>query len=125
MARVRQYSLRAIRTETDYQAAVRVLDELILRDDLDPGERDYLGALELLIEAFDIEHFPDAPDDRPPHQRLKALMDSSGTTASNLQEILGASQTLVSLMLNGRRELSKRTIAKLAKHFRVDPGYFL
>jgi hypothetical protein len=29
------------------------------------------------------------------------------------------------MVLNGQRELSKRAIAKLAEHFKVEPGYFL
>jgi HTH-type transcriptional regulator/antitoxin HigA len=125
LALVGRWPLRPIQTETDYEAAGKVLDALVVRTDLDRGERDYLGALELLIEAYDDEHFPDMQDDRPPHERLKALMDSSGMTPAELQQVLGASQTLVSMMLSGKRELSKKTISILASHFRMDASYFL
>jgi len=122
---LREWPLRAIKSESDYETAGKVLDRLVVQRHLDPGQRDYLGALELLIEAYDNEHFPDILDERPPHMRLKQLMQSSDTSPAQLQRILGASQTLVSLMLHGKRELSKRTISKLAEHFRIDPGYFL
>jgi HTH-type transcriptional regulator/antitoxin HigA len=122
---VRRFPLRPIQSESDFRAAGAVLDELVLKKKLDRGERDYLGALELLIEAYDDEHFPDSPDRRPPHERLKWLMDSSKVSPTDLQEILGVSQTLVSLVLRGERALSKRTITKLASHFRIDPGFFL
>jgi antitoxin component HigA of HigAB toxin-antitoxin module len=55
---------------------------------------------------------------------LKALLESSGTTPATLQAILGASQSMVSMILSGQRELSKKAIVKLANHFKLDPGYF-
>jgi hypothetical protein len=42
-----------------------------------------------------------------------------------LRRILGSSQALVSLVLSGERALSKRTILKLARHFRVEPGFLM
>jgi HTH-type transcriptional regulator / antitoxin HigA len=125
LALVRRFPLRPIRSDRDYRIAGELLDELILKKQLDDGERDYLGALELLIEAYDERQFPNLPDHRPPHDRLRWLMESSNTTQSQLRRILGASQTLVSLMLRGERALSKRTITKLAQHFRIEPGFFL
>lgn len=125
LALLRQFPLKPIKYERDYEAAGRVLDDLVLRPTLDRGERDYLGALEVLIEAYDDRNFPETPDARPPHERLRYLMASSGTSPSDLQRILGTSQPLVSLMLSGERSLSKQTIAKLGAHFRVAAGYFL
>ena len=37
----------------------------------------------------------------------------------------GRSQSMVSMILGGQRALSKKTIARLAVHFKLDPGYFL
>jgi HTH-type transcriptional regulator/antitoxin HigA len=125
LALLQRWPLRPIESEKDYESASKILDELVLRADLEDGEADYLGALELLIEAYDESNDADWTDRRKPHERLQALMDSAGRSQADLEKALGASQTLVSMIVNGKRDLSKRTIVKLADYFRVDPGYFL
>jgi len=62
---------------------------------------------------------------RTPLERLKALMRTSRTTPPQLRSIMGSSQSMVSMILNGHRALSKMTITILADHFRIDPGYFM
>jgi antitoxin component HigA of HigAB toxin-antitoxin module len=64
---------------------------------------------------------PDARDQAVAAYRIRA----SNTTAVQLRSILGASQSMVSMILGGQRALSKKAIAKLAEHFSVDPAYFL
>ena len=123
---IRRYPLRPIRTKAGYKVASAVLDGLAVRgeDDLDDGERDYLETLELLIEAYDSQHFRIGPDQRAPSERLKYLMGQSGTNPVELMKVLGVSQSLVSLLLSGKRELTRSHIVKLADHFNVDPSYF-
>ena len=121
---IRKHPLKTIANEAEYDAATTVLQTLALRDDLDQGEEEYLDVLEVLITAYDDKHYPMPPDRSTPLARLKAIMESSGTTAAQLQEILGASQSMVSLIVTGKRSLSKKAIAKLSDRFKVDPGYF-
>jgi antitoxin component HigA of HigAB toxin-antitoxin module len=59
------------------------------------------------------------------HARLKYLIEQSGTTPSQLAQLLSCSQPLVSLLLSGKRTLSKVNAKKLAAHFKLDAGYFL
>jgi HTH-type transcriptional regulator/antitoxin HigA len=125
VALLKRWPLRPIENQSDYEAAGAILDELVLRSDLDEGEADYLGALELIIEAYDESYDDQWIDRRKPHERLQSLMQSAGKTQADLQSALGSSQTLVSMIVNGKRDLSKRTILKLAGYFRVEPGYFL
>ena len=127
LALLRAFPLRPIRSVKEYEAAAAVLDRLAVRDndDLDAGERDYLGTLELLIEAYDDAHVRIDAKARTPLEWLRALMKSSGTTAADLQKVLGLSQSAVSLMLHGKRGISKPSIAKLAAHFRVEPSVFV
>ena len=125
LALVQEQPLRAIRTRKDYDAASKMIDRLAVRDDLDDGEQQYLDAIEVLIEAYENNVLPVAPDRRTPLERLKAVLRTSRTTPVQLRSILGASQSMVSMILNGQRALSKKAIAKLADHFRLDPGYFL
>ena len=60
-----------------------------------------------------------------PRQRLKYLMEQSEMTRNELAAVLRCSQPLVSLILSGKRNLSKENIRKLAAHFKLDTGYFL
>ena len=62
---------------------------------------------------------------RPVHEKLKYLMQQSEMTAGDLAKILACSQPLVSLVLRGKRSLSKQNITRLASRFRLDAGYFL
>jgi HTH-type transcriptional regulator/antitoxin HigA len=116
--------IRPIRSEADYDRAVKRLDKLVLRDDLSKDEADYLEVLSLVIERYDHEHYPAADDTRTPLERLRALMDSSGTTPAELGDIIG-SRPAASMILKGEREFSKAHIRRLAKHFKLDAGYFL
>jgi antitoxin component HigA of HigAB toxin-antitoxin module len=122
---VQEQPLRAIRTGADYDAASKMIDRLAVRDNLDEGEQQYLDAIEVLIEAYENNVMPVTPDGRTPLERLKAAMRASQTTPVQLRSILGGSQSMVSMILGGKRALSKKAIAKLAGYFSLDPGYFL
>jgi HTH-type transcriptional regulator/antitoxin HigA len=122
---VRQFPLRPIRTQRDYAAATKVLDALAVRgeDDLNKDEIDYLDVLTDLVEAYDTANYPE-PDEGTPLERLKGLMEESGTSTADLGRLLGNSG-LASQILLGKRELSKAHIRILSRHFKLDAGYFL
>ncbi len=125
MALVRRFPLYPIRTTDEYDKAAEILDVLVMKDadELKPGEAEYRDALDLLIESYDDAHFPE-PEHTSPLARLVYLLAQSGTNVTGLGAILG-SQPLASMVLSGKRELSKSAILKLAAHFNVDPGYFI
>lgn len=120
------FPLRPLRSEHDYDAAATVLDRLAVRPEgsLDSGEQDYLDTLTMLIEAYDREHFEGDAAAHDPLAMLKYLMEQSGMTQSELGRLLG-NRALASLILNGKRQLSKSHIRRLADHFKVSPGVFL
>jgi HTH-type transcriptional regulator/antitoxin HigA len=124
---IRRFPLRPLRDAGDYEIAIGVAETLYLRgeDDLDSGEHDYLDALDEFIAGYDRKHFSLGQDKRTPLERLKYILGESGTTASALREILGCSQSLVSMVLSGERDLSKDNIRALAAHFKIDAGVFL
>ena len=123
---VRRFPLRPIRNEEGYDAAVEILDGLATRaeDELTPGERDYLDALTRFVEDYDERNYPVTADRRTPLARLKSLMETAGLTPAALGDIL-CSRPAASMVLGGKRELSKAQIRKLAAHFKMDAGYFL
>ena len=122
---VHSFPLRPIREDADYAAAVEVLEGLVTKDEghLSAVERDYLDALTRFVEDFDDSHYPLDADARSPLERLKALMETAGVTPAGLGDIIG-SRPAASMVLGGRRELSKAQIRKLAEHFKLDAGYF-
>ena len=126
LALVRRFPLRPIRDAREYDAAAEVLDRLVTKDehDLTAGERDYLDTLTLLVERYDDEHYGTDAGPRRPAETLKYLMEQCGMGVSDLGRVLG-SQPAASMVLHGRRELSKSQIRKLAEHFKVEPGLFL
>jgi antitoxin component HigA of HigAB toxin-antitoxin module len=123
---IQRFPLRVIRSKQEYDAAMKVMKELALRgeDDLSAGERDYLDTLDELISLYDRRHHSLGQDRRTPLQRLHYLLDQTETTPGKLKQILGCSQLLVSMVVNGERELSKENIVRLADHFKVNVGYF-
>jgi HTH-type transcriptional regulator/antitoxin HigA len=124
---VREFPLRPIRNDVEYKAATAVMERLAIRGEngLDAGERDYLDGLDEFISAYDQRALIDRPRRGTPRQRLRSLMDDTATTPRNLEKILRCGHSLVSLVLSGKRELSKDNIRALAKHFKLSADYFL
>lgn len=124
---IRRFPLRPIRCESQYDAAVGVMNQLAVRREgtLNAAEEDYLEVLSDLVAAYDEKYFPIPSDGLPPHQRLAAMVSETGMTHRDLAAMLGVSRPLASLLLNGRRQLTASHIRKLAARFKVDGGYFL
>ena len=118
--------LRPLRSDRDYDAAVRLLDDLAVRPEgsLDTGEQDYFDTLTMLVEAYDRQHHDLDTKQADPLTVLKYLMQECGMTQPDLGRLLG-NRALASLILNGHRQLSKTHIRKLADHFKVSPALFL
>ena len=113
----------SIRTETDYNKAVKILNQLLdeVGDDESHPLFNFLEVLGTLIESYEEDHvkIPDVPAG----EVLKFLMEEHGLTQADLSEI--GSQGVVSEILRGRRELNTRQIKELSKRFGVSPAVFL
>jgi HTH-type transcriptional regulator / antitoxin HigA len=125
---VRGFPLRPIRTEADYDLAIELLKDLAgrgVRKGLTTGERDYLDALTQFISVYETVHYPIPHVLKTPLARLKYIMKESGMTTVELGELLGSGKGQASLILNGKREMSKANIRVLADRFKVSPALFL
>ena len=90
---------------------------------LTPDQDDYLKVLSEMILQYDRQHDP--PRNRgTPLQRLQYLVAQAGLSASDLGRLLG-NRGMGSLLLTGKRGLSKTHIRTLAQHFKVRADYFL
>ena len=125
-ALVRRCPLMPMRTHRDYNAAIGVMRELMLRgeDDLDQGEQDYLAALSRFVSDYEGEHLRIDLSGLGPVNVLKHLMEAHGMSTADLGRVLG-SQSAASMVLTGKRELSKSQVVKLARHFGIEAGLFL
>ena len=123
--RVKEFPLKAIKSEPQHDQAVEVLARLSVRGGLDQGEVEYIEALAKLIgdyESGSAQRFRRAR--HSPLDLLRFLMAESRMTVTKLGELLG-SLGVASEILSGKGELSKNHIRGLARHFHVDPGLFL
>jgi HTH-type transcriptional regulator/antitoxin HigA len=124
---VRAFPLRPIRSADELDRAVAVLLKLTTskpEDEMDAGERDYGEALGLLVQRFEQAHGTSSLPKGTPLDRLKFLMEESKMTVGDLGRVLG-SQPTASLVLHGKRSLSKAHILKLARYFAVSPALFM
>jgi HTH-type transcriptional regulator/antitoxin HigA len=123
LALIRRFPLRPIRTEAELDAAAAIIDELTDRDDLSSTERDYLEVLGDLVEKYEDEHvaMPHVSD----AEMLQSLMDEKGVRQADVVRGTGISKTVLSLVLNGRRDLTREHIEVLARYFGVNPAVFL
>ena len=126
-ALVRRFPLRPIRSDADYDRAVDILKDLVARADegLSSGESDYADALGHFIGAYEAVSYPLQHELRTPLARLKFLVREHGITTTQLGQLLGSGPGQASLILNGKRELSKANIRTLADRFKVSPALFI
>jgi len=98
-------------------------DLLMLYDKAHPTrvEQDLIELLTVLIEHYEAEHHP-IPD-ASPIEVLQYLMEQNGLRQRDLVPELG-SEANVSLILSGKRSLTKEHIAKLSDRFHVSPASF-
>jgi len=126
LALVKGFPLRPIRNGRDHAEALVVLRKLAVRrdEDLSDGELDYVEGLTRFVEDYEQAHHRIDLSRLKPLDVLKHLMEESGMEPADLARLLG-SQPIASLVLAGKRELSKAHIRKLAARFHVDVGLFL
>ena len=102
-------TIKPIRTETDYDAALAEIDMLM---DAEPGspEGDRLDILVTLTEAYEAQHWRIDPPD--PIEAIKLRMQQRGLTRQDLEKVLG-SKSRVSEVLARKRPLTLEMIRQL------------
>lgn len=124
---IHEFPLRPIRTTDDYEAAGKLLNRLLGRSDgkLTAGEQDYVQALALLIQDYDRKHCRFVPSNRTPQEVFQYLAKEAGLGPTALGKIMGTTHAMASLMLHGKRGISKENARTLADYFKVDVGLFV
>ena len=123
LALIRRFPLRPIRTEDELDAAFAIIDELTGRDDLAATEDDFLEVLGDLIERYEDQHveMPRVSD----AEMIRSLMEEKGVSQADVVRGAGISKTVLSLVLNGKRHLTREHIETLSRYFGISPVVFL
>ena len=107
--------IRPIRTENDYQEALREI-ELLFDAAENTTECDRLDILSTLVEAYEKTHFPiELPD---PIEAIHYYMDTRGLSRRDLEPCLG-SRARVSEVLSRKRTLTLEMIRKLNQQLNI------
>jgi len=113
----------APRNEDEYDTAVEVLNQLVDEIGDHPEDPRYrlIETLSALVEVYDAEHrrMPDVSG----IDVLRFLIEQHDLNQADLPEV--GTQSVVSEVLSGRRQLNVRQIQELAARFGVNAGAFL
>ena len=116
--------LGQITSEKDYKRRVRVMDDLLDRIGANETHR-LMPLLDLVTKEVEIyENKNHTLPDAAPAAVLAYLMEEHNLKQTDLAEELGG-QSIVSAILNGKRELNTRQVKALATRFNVSPAVFL
>jgi len=113
---------RLIRSDQELEQYTEVLFALTSLAKPTVAEMEAINLLSLLVEKYESERYPIAVSS--PVDVLRFLMERNGLQQRDLREELG-SESNVSLILAGRRNLTLTHIQKLSVRFRVPATVFL
>jgi HTH-type transcriptional regulator/antitoxin HigA len=118
------YPIHPIRSETDLDDAIAVVDSLLSRPEpLDDQEQDYLESLSNEVERYEAVAYP-----MPALSEaglMRELMVARDATLSDVAAETGIAISTLSAILSGKRKFNLTHIRGLATYFGVDPGVFL
>ena len=107
--------IKVIKTDQDYQNALKRLEE-IFDAPIDSPEGDEADILCILIEKYEEEHYPiEAPD---PIEAIKFRMEQMDLNKSDLAVIIGY-KSRVSEIFNRKRKLNLQMIRKLHDKLKI------
>ena len=115
--------LRPIRTETDYDRTVKMMNALLdaAGDDEDHPLSSLLELTSDLVSRYEQElHLVEAAD---PKDGLQFLMESRGLKQADLSSVVP--QSNVSAILAGKRKISAALAGKLGGFFGISPAIFV
>lgn len=116
--------LRVVDSEPHYRAMTRLMHELLdeIGDDKKHPLMGLLDIVTMLIEDYEKRNVE--PPDADPVAVLKFLMEQHGLRQIDLADLFG-SQSNVSEILAGKRQINARQAKALAKRFRTSTAVFV
>ena len=112
-----------IRSEAENERCIRRLEELDRKGNrMSAAERRMADLLTLLIEDFEEKHY--ALKSARPLDVLSELMEANNLKQKDLVDVFGT-PSIVSEVLNGKRQLTTEHIRRLSRRFHVSPEVFI
>ena len=107
--------VKPIKTEKDYDAALRAIEDL-WRSPKSSPEGDLLEVMVVLVESYERTHYPiDIPD---PLDAIRFRLEQLGADYRSLIGVIGH-RTRVYEVMRGDRPLSLETIRRLHRKFQI------
>lgn len=119
---LQQFPPRTINNDEELAATQAVIDQLLDRTQLSQDESDYLNVLGILV--FDYEQKGEPIPDIYGVELLKVLLTERQLRQKDLVPVF-KTESIVSDILNGKRQLTVRHIQELAHFFNLSPAVFL
>ena len=118
---LQRFAPRPIYSETQLEEAQAVIDSLIDQSHLTPEEKDYLNVLGTLVYEYEqtLEPLPDIYG----VELLTVLIEERSLKQKDLVPIF-RTESIISDVLHGRRQLTTRHIQELAQFFHISPAAF-
>jgi HTH-type transcriptional regulator/antitoxin HigA len=114
-------NIKLIKTDTDYQKALRRLEE-IFDAKIGTPESDEADILGLMVDEYEKKHYHiDAPD---PIEAIKIRMEEMKLKQVDLAEAIGG-KNRVSEVLNRKRKLTVEMIRNLTKRLNLSAGLLI
>jgi HTH-type transcriptional regulator/antitoxin HigA len=110
-----------IHDEAQNDRFVARLEELTSKQVVTPAEEKLMELLTVLIENFEAQHYP--VQGSGPLDVIRHLMEENHLRQKDLVDVFGT-ESIVSDVLNGKRDLAKDHIRKLSERFGVSPALF-
>jgi HTH-type transcriptional regulator/antitoxin HigA len=118
---IRQGAPRLIHSEEELAEYTEALFELTAKANPTPDEQEAIELMTLLIERYESEHY--AVPEAEPADVLRFLLEQNGLSQRDVALELGSEST-VSLVLSGKRQLNRDHIARLSRRFNLSPAVF-
>ena len=120
-----------IKTQSDYEYSLELIESLFdcAKDSKDDPLNDLILIISRSIEEYEskqqdlIQFEKEAKDINPGVSMLRTLIDQFNLTVSDFKREIG-SKSLVSMILNGQRNLTKEHISNLSKRFQISSSLF-
>jgi HTH-type transcriptional regulator/antitoxin HigA len=112
---------RPITSEEELEATQAAIDSLLDKPWLTSEEQDYLNVLGILVSEY--EQNQELVPDLYGVELLKVLLSERGLRQKDLVPVF-KTESIVSDILNGKRQLTTRHIQELAEFFHLSPAVF-
>jgi len=110
-----------IHSEQQNAKFIAMLEHLTSLKKVTPAQEKLIELLTVLVEKYESKYCP-VPD-AGPLDIIRHLMEQHGLRQKDLVDVF-MTESLVSEVLNGKRELSKEHITRLSERFHVSPAVF-